>query len=151
MNPEKQSEQNNLNPLSQQPSNRSSMPLTAGILLILAGALALASSITSYFTFNLETLESTGIISQFQQISPSITPEQVLGYVKTCNLIFCVIAVFPILGGLLALKKKMWGISLAGSIIGLFSIGFLFTSSGLSLIALILLILSKQEFYKPTD
>ena len=127
-------------------SNRSSYPFIAGILLILAGMLSLISFIISYFTLNLETIESTGIISQFQQILPSITSEQVLNYVQTCNIIFCVIAVFPILGGLLALKKKMWGISLAGSIIGLFSIGFLFTSSVLSLVGLILLIFSKKEF-----
>ncbi|MCK5636854.1 MAG: hypothetical protein KAH91_05470, partial [Thermoplasmatales archaeon] len=123
-----------------------SMPLIAGILLIVAGVFSLISFITSYLVLDLTTIESMGFITQFQQIYPDMTPEQVLGFVKTCTIVFLIIAIFPILGGILALKKKMWGIALACSIIGLFSIGILFTSSVISLIAMILLIISRNEF-----
>ncbi|MCK5259418.1 MAG: hypothetical protein KAJ69_07835 [Thermoplasmatales archaeon] len=129
-----------------QSSNKSSMPLIAGILLIVAGVFSLISFITSYLVLDLTTIESMGFITQFQQIYPDMTPEQVLGFVKTCTIVFLIIAIFPILGGILALKKKMWGIALACSIIGLFSIGILFTSSVISLIAMILLIISRNEF-----
>lgn len=129
-----------------QSSNKSSIPLIAGILLIVAGVFSLISFITSYLVLDLTTIESMGFITQFQQIYPDMTPEQVLGIVKTCTIVFLIIAIFPILGGILALKKKMWGIALACSIIGLFSIGILFTSSVISLIAMILLIISRNEF-----
>ncbi len=129
-----------------QSSNKNSMPLIAGILLIVAGVFSLISFITSYLALDLATIESMGFVTQFQQIYPTMTSEQVLGFVKTCTIVFLIIAIFPILGGILALKKKMWGIALACSIIGLFSIGILFTSSVISLIAMILLIISRKEF-----
>ena len=129
-----------------QSSNKSSMPLIAGILLIVAGVFSLISFITSYLVLDISTIETMDLVTQFQQIYPDMTSEQVLGIVKTCTIVFLIIAIFPILGGILALKKKMWGIALACSIIGLFSIGILFTSSVISLIAMILLIISRNEF-----
>ncbi|MCK4365243.1 MAG: hypothetical protein KAW45_04280 [Thermoplasmatales archaeon] len=138
--------QDSINYPYQQSSNKSSMPLIAGILLIVAGVFSLISFITSYLVLDLTTIESMGFVTQFQQIYPDMTAEQILGFVRTCTIVFLIIAIFPILGGILALKKKMWGIALACSIIGLFSIGILFTSSVISLIAMILLIISRNEF-----
>lgn len=138
--------QDNTNYTYQQPSNKSTMRIIAGILLIVAGVFSIISFLSSYLILDISTVESMDYISQFQQIYPEITAEQVLGFVKTCTLVFLIISIFPILGGILSLKKKMWGIALACSIIGLFSIGILFTSSILSLIAMILLIISRGEF-----
>jgi hypothetical protein len=49
------------------------------------------------------------------------------------------------LGGILAIKRKLFGISVACSIIGLFSFG-MFISSIFSLIALVLLIITRKEY-----
>ena len=130
---------------NQQPSNKNSYPLIAGLLLIIAGILGIINWIQT-FSLDATTLGSLFDISQIQEIYPQITYEQILGFLQTCAIIGIIISVFPILGGLLAIKKKLYYIAVTGSIIGLFSIGIMLTSSILSLIALILLILSKKEF-----
>ena len=130
---------------NQQPSNKNSYPLIAGIMLIIAGILGIINWIQT-FTLDVTTLGSLFDINQIQEIYPQITYEQILGFLQTCAIIGIIISVFPILGGLLAIKKKLYYIAVTGSIIGLFSIGIMLTSSLLSLIALILLIISKKEF-----
>ena len=135
----------NVEPLSQQPSNRSSFLTIAGLLLIIAGVLGIFNWI-QFFLLDATTIESSIDISQIQVINPSITYEQLLGFLQTCAIIGIIISVFPILGGLLAIKKKLYYIAIATSIIGLFSIGIMFSSSILSLIGLVLLILSRQSF-----
>lgn len=129
------------------PSKKNQYPLIAGILLILAGITSLISWI-SYFSIDVSTIEQSGVMSQFQQINPDITSEEVLGFLKTCATIGIIISIFPFLGGILAIKRKLFGIAVACSIIGLFSLGMLFSSSIFSFIALILLILSRKEFKK---
>ncbi len=127
--------------------NKSPIPMIAGILLIIAGILAFLFWI-QFFTIDVATLESLIDISQFEQINPSISSEQIVEFLNTCAIIGCIIVVFTILGGILSLKRKLWGIALACSIIGLFSLGILLFSSVLSLIAMILLIISRKEFEK---
>jgi len=129
----------------QQSTNRSSFLKLAGFLLIIAGLLAIVNWIQIF------SLESTSIqsfidINQIREFNPNITYEQLLGLLQTCAIIGIIISVFPILAGLLAIQKKLYYIAIAGSIIGLFSIGIMFLSSILSLIGLILLIISRQNF-----
>ena len=132
------------NPLIQS-SNNKSFPRIAGILLIIAGILALVYWI-QFLLLDITILESYIDIDQLQKFDPTITIEQIVEILNTCAVIGCVISIFPIMGGILAIKKKLWGISLVGSIIGIFTLGIIFTSSILSLISLILLIISKKEF-----
>lgn len=138
-------EKDNLKYSVQPTSNKSILPTIIGFLLIIAGVLAIMNWL-SVFLLDITTLGSYYDISQLQQVYPNITPEQFLGFLKTCAAIGLIISIFPILGGLLAIKRKMWGISVACSIIGLLSIGILFTSSLFSLIAIIILFISKKEF-----
>lgn len=141
----KQPEKDDLqNPLQQLTNNRS-YPKIAGILLIIAGILALIFWI-QFLLLDSTMLESYVDISQLQQLDPSLTIDRIVEILNTCSIIGCILTIFPILGGILAIKKKLWGISLVGSIFGLFTLGIFFTSSILSLIALILLITSKNEF-----
>ncbi|KYK30863.1 MAG: hypothetical protein AYK22_02915 [Thermoplasmatales archaeon SG8-52-3] len=142
---EKPNDSLNLEPFSQKPSNKNSYPLIAGILLIIAGILALFNW-GQFFLLDATTIESFFDISQIQVINPSITYDQILGFLQTCAIIGIIISIFPILGGILAIKKKQYYIAIATSVIGLFTIGIIFTSSVLSLIGLILLVLSKQNF-----
>jgi hypothetical protein len=128
-----------------QPSNKNSYPLIAGIMLIIAGIIGIINWIQT-FSLDATTLGSLFDINQIQEIYPQITYEQILGFLQTCAIIGIIISIFPIFGGILAVKKKLYYIALTGSIIGLFSIGIMFSSSVLSLIALVLLIISKKEF-----
>jgi len=135
----------NYEPSSKQPSNKNSYPLIAGLLLIIAGILGIFNW-SQVFLLDATTLGSFFDISEIQEFYPSITYDQLLGLFQTCAIIGIIISVFPILGGLLAVKKKLYYIALTGSIIGLFSIGIMLSSSILSLIGLVLLIFSKQQF-----
>jgi len=64
-----------------------------------------------------------------------------------CGTIGCILSAFPILGGIVTLKRKLRGLALVGSLVGLFLIGPVFVSSILSLIGLILIVKSKKEFH----
>lgn len=127
------------------PTKKSSLPLYAGILLILAGIFALINWIPMLY-LDVETLEELNYISQLQKQYPSITTVQALGFLKTCATIGIIISIFPLLGGILSIKRKLFGIAVACSIIGIFSIGIIFSSSILSLVGLIILIISRKEY-----
>lgn len=128
----------------QQPTNKSSMPLIAGILLIISGIIAIAFWI--YFNLVLDTILTEEMMSSYKELSPDITIEQIQQMFTICGTIFCGLSIFPILGGILAIKKKMWGIALAGGILGLFTLGFIVVSPILSLVGIILIFISRDEF-----
>jgi hypothetical protein len=128
-----------------QSQNKNQIPLFAGILLIIAGILAFLFW-SQFFSIDVATLESLIDISQFEQINPSISAEQIVGLLNTCAIIGCIIGVFSILGGVLSLKRKLWAIALVCSVISLFSLGIFLLSSILSFVAMILLIISRKEF-----
>ena len=119
-----------------------SKSLIAGILLILAGILAIvnwalvATSDISTFTD----------ISQLQEISPEISIETIEGFLSICASIGIIISIITILSGIFTIKTKIWTLSIIGGILGLFLIGPILISSILSLIALILILLSRKEF-----
>lgn len=142
---DKPPEKDNLNNTYQTIKQQSILPTITGLLLIIAGILAIMNW-ASIYLLDINTLSSYYDIKQLQQVYPDITSEQFLSFIKTCAVIGFVISIFPILGGILALKRKMWGISVACSIIGLLSIGILFTSSIFCFIAIIILFISKKEF-----
>lgn len=126
-------------------SGKSYFPIIAGIILIIAGALALITFI-QVLIIDISTLESIIDVTQFQTSEVNLSSAQIKEIMNTCAIIGCIISVFPILGGILSFRKKLWGIALACSIIGLFSFGPMLISSILCLIALIFVAISKQEF-----
>ena len=138
-------DQINYNDIPQQSSNRNSYPLIAGLLLIIAGILGILNWIST-FSLDAATLGSLIDITQLQEINPLISSEQIVSFLQTCAIIGIIISIFPILGGLLAINRKLYYIAVTGGILGLFSIGIAFSSSVLSLIGIILLILSKEQF-----
>ena len=77
--------------------------------------------------------------------------EQIETFLSICATIGIILSIFPLLGGILSLKRKMWGIAIVMSIIGLFTIGPIFASSILALVGLILIAISKNEFQHKSD
>ena len=131
-------------PPLQQSQRTSSYPMIGGILLSIAGIIGLIYGV--YITTNVDFFTSMIDISYLQSLDPNITIETMKDTIVICGTILSIISIFPILGGILSLKRKLWGVVLACSIIGLFSIGYIFTSSILCLIALVLIAVSKREF-----
>ena len=137
--------ENNSNKTFLEKKDRSLFVIISAVLLIIAGVLALLSYI-QILIIDVNTIESLIDIAQFQDQNVNLTSAQIKEFLNTCAIIGCIISVFPILSGILSFKKKLWGIALAGALIGLFSFGPMFISSILCLISAILLFLSKQEF-----
>lgn len=126
-------------------SDKTSFPVIAGVILIIAGTLALISFVQVLFV-DVNTIESVMDFAQIQTSDVNLTSAQVKEFMNTCAVIGCIISVLTLLGGILSYRKKLWGMALSCSIIGLFSLGPMFVSSILSFIALILIAFSKQEF-----
>jgi len=109
--------------------NKSWMPMTAGILDIICGAWAL------FFAFMLAFLGS--VIRAIAQIPPMMAP--IFGVLA---IPFAVLGILAIVGGVFALRRKVWGLALAGSIAALFAPWFWL----LGIAAIVFTALSKSEF-----
>ena len=127
-------------------NNRISLPFIAAILLILAGIFAIITwlSIAALDMSIVETLINT-------QDSMSISAESLKDTFVVCGALGFFFGVFIILGGIMVLKRQLWGMGIAAGVIGIFSIGPIFLSSIMSFLALIFLLYSKKEFYNPKD
>lgn len=123
-------------PQSPQPAQRSALPTAGGVLLLIAGIIALINWIWVAFV--------AGTIGGMMTAIPGLGGFGAIMIV--CGVVGIIFSIIALVGGVMAIQRKMWGLALAGSILGLFTIGFVFVSSILSLIALILIALSKSEF-----
>jgi hypothetical protein len=142
---EEQKEFDNIQNLPEIPSKKNQYPKIAGILLVLAGILSLIFWLQNYL-IDVIYLEESGILSQVQELDLDITAEELVSVLKTCATIGIIVSIFPLLGGILSIKRKLFGIVIVCSIIGIFSLGILFLSSIFSLIGLILLFVSRKEY-----
>jgi len=136
----------NENPISdsytdqQQSINPSSMPLIAGIFLIVAGLLGL-------FTWSMALALDSSMLQNVLPTDSPISVEQLQSILMTCGIIGCILSVFTLTGGIVALKRIAWGLAIVGGILGLFTIGPFFLGSVISLIGFILVVISRKEFH----
>jgi hypothetical protein len=121
-------------------------PLIAGILLIIAGIMAILTWV-AVFSIDYTLID----LSMIETQNVTISTEQLQSILSICATLGIILSIFPLIAGILSIQKKLWGGALAGSIIGLFTIGPVFLSSLLSLISLILLFLAKSEFQKEKE
>jgi hypothetical protein len=122
-------------PMSPPSGSSSPLPIVAGILLIIV---ALQAYIVGGALF-----VGSEFVSSFSDVPGADTLSDIL---KVCGIIFIILGILVILGAVSAITKKSWGLALVGSIIGIFTIGYYLTGTLLSIVALILLALSKDEF-----
>jgi hypothetical protein len=109
------------------------MPMTAGILDIIAGCFgliggsillvlgAVGSSIMAYF-------------------APQLPPAVAVVILSSIAVPLIIVGILAIVGGIYALRRKIWGLALAGSIAAFFP------SWVLGITAIVLTALSKNEF-----
>jgi len=111
------------------------IPMVAAILMIVA-------AIDGMTFWAVIAFSSAAILGLF---GPFAAGFQTLFYI--CGAIAIIFGIIEILGGVMALRRRMWSLALVGSILGLFFFGWLgFEASLLSLVALILLVISRKEF-----
>jgi hypothetical protein len=110
------------------------MPMIGGILLIVAGLIGIG--FWAYVAF------LGAAIGGMLPIGGGLFTTIIL----VCGAIEIVFGILALLGGLMAIRRKMWALALVGSILGLFTFGFYGLSSILSFVALIILAISRKEF-----
>lgn len=121
----------------QLPEGKSFKSLLAGILLMVSGVLGLFLWLSIFF---FDTSNFYSILYSQQKIWFSLEDLQV--WFTTCGIIGIIFSLFSLLGGLLAIKRKLWGLALLGGILGLFTL----SGSITALIGLILVVLTRKEF-----
>jgi hypothetical protein len=132
----------------QSPARSYSLPLIAGILLIIAGVVSIISWIP-ILTIDESLIETMIDISQIQQqVGYTINIGDIKEAITICSIIGIILSIFPILGGILSVKRKLWGIALAGAIIGLVTFIPAIIPGVLSVISIILLVISRNKFKK---
>ena len=118
-----------------------SKPLIAGILLLISGILGILTWIAA-LSIDLSMID----LSMMELQNMTFSPDQLKAIINICALIGIIFSVLPILGGILCIQKKAWIGAFICSIFGLFTIGPFFISSILALIALVLIVMSKEQF-----
>jgi hypothetical protein len=124
---------------AQQQSNPSMMPMLAGILLIIAGLLGL-------LTWAAALAVDTSMIQSFLPANSPITADQLRSFLMVCGIIGSILSIVALAGGIVALRRRGWGLAIVGSILGLFTVGPYLLASILALVGLILLVISRKEF-----
>ena len=111
---------------------RTSKPIIAGVLEIIAGVLGLLAAVSLFI--------GVGVTNGSLGIPLGPIPAFVPGLIKGLGFLTIILAILSLAGGIFALLRKMWGLALAGSI------GAFFTAIILGIPAIILIALSKKEF-----
>jgi hypothetical protein len=124
---------------NQQPIKLSSKPLIAGILLIIAGLLGI-------FTWSMALALDVSTLQNVLPADMPISVEQLQSFLNTCGIIGCILSIFALVGGIVAVNRKAWGLAVVGGILGLFTIGPFLLGSIIALIGLILVAISRKDF-----
>jgi hypothetical protein len=123
------------------PQQRSAKPLLGGILIIVAGVLALAMAV-SFIVLDPHDIENL----DYQQLRDSgITATDLDEILGICGAIEIVFGAIAIIGGVFAVMRKHFALAVVGGIFGLIGIGFL-VGGLLGLIGLVLIVISRSEF-----
>ncbi len=118
--------------MGERTSYETSRPLIAGMALIIAGILEMASgAMVLLMGGTIGGLIGDGGVSDFLAIFGALV------------LIFGLIA---LIGGVAAVRKKYWPIAVVGGVVAIFGIGPSFLGTVLGLIGLALLVISRKEF-----
>jgi len=117
--------------------------MIAGILMIIAFLIAVYQA-AGIFLLETNTMDIEDQIDN--QVDQDIDMSFIDTILNICGAVMLIFGFFLLLGGIFAIKKVHWMIAFIGSLLGVFTIGPLFAGSILSLIALVLLFLAKDEF-----
>jgi hypothetical protein len=130
----------------QVPHSTSSLKI-GGILLILVGISIIIHWIYFLVTPDfLNAIMSTGVYN-----NTNITRQDITTVYNFCGTLAIGLSLFTILGGILAIRKQMFWLSLIGGILGIFAIAplFLFIPNIISLIGVILVLRARKDFLLP--
>lgn len=114
------------------PQERTALPIAGGALLLVAGILG----IVQWGWVFAAGATALGLGIPIPGLAEAIA---------ICGAIGIIFSLIALLGGVFAIQRKMWGLAIAGGILGLFTLGFVIGSI-LALIGLILVAVARKEF-----
>ncbi len=106
----------------------------AGILMIIVFLIALGSSGSIFFMGE----DMVGGLDEWFRDD--------FGALQACGILLLVFGIISLIGSVCAIKHVSWPMALIASILGIFTIGPYYLGSILSVAALLLIIMSKDEF-----
>ncbi|MDD1767958.1 MAG: zinc ribbon domain-containing protein [Methanomassiliicoccales archaeon] len=119
------------------------IPLIGGILVMISGVIGIVIGLTM-------AVAAAAIGDILGDLYGGMYGLDVLGMIEgiivACGVIWFIIGLIALIGGVFALRKKRWGIAIVGGVFALLTIGPYFLASILGLIGLILIAISKREF-----
>ncbi|HEV8594115.1 MAG TPA: hypothetical protein VGR51_01130 [Thermoplasmata archaeon] len=121
-------------PMYAGPKPPSAIPVVGGILLIVAAILGFVG-IALWF------LVAGSLTSGIPFLGAALG-----AILLVCGAIVAIFSAFALIGGIMAIRRKMWGLALTGGILGLFTLGPYGVGSLLALVGLILVGISHDEF-----
>ncbi|MDD4307806.1 MAG: zinc ribbon domain-containing protein [Thermoplasmata archaeon] len=127
------------------PQRRSSGMATAGgALIIIAAVLGLITAIAIMWLGN---FMSYDFLSDYgSEYDYAYDYDDVSSILYVCGAVILIFSIIALLGGVMAVTKKSWGLAILGGIFSMFCIGPIFLSSILGLIGLILVAASREDF-----
>jgi hypothetical protein len=116
-------------------------PTVAGILDIVGGALSILGAIALFLGILLFIpISSSGGPGPVPEMGCWMIPGILEAILLIAAVYFIVVGVLPIIGGVYALRRKKWGLALAGSIAAIFG------SLVMGILATIFIAMSRDEF-----
>ena len=121
-------------------------PVIAGVLLIVVAVMGLIVAMVFMGAVDI----GLGMLDSYVVEDPTGTAtgmvDMIQGILMVCGVIFMIFGLLALLGGLMPVLRKSWGLAMMGAIFGIFTLGPYALGSILSIVALILIIMSKDEF-----
>lgn len=134
------SEQENL----QHSQSKNSMLKIAGIILIIAGIITIIHWVYIMISPNfIDILMNTGVYDNM-----NITSEELAAVFNFCGVLGIGLSLFTIIGGIVALQRRMFWLALIGGIVGIFAISplFFFIPNIVSLMGTLLVFRARKDF-----
>ncbi len=126
------------------PVSETIKPVLAGILFIASGVIAIIFWLL--LVLSVDTVVLMMDLSQFQSMYPEITVAEITSMLTICGTVLALLGVFPLLTGILSVKRKQWSIALVCGIISLSGL-FAIIPGILAVIGLLFLVISRKEFH----
>ncbi|MDH7508198.1 MAG: zinc ribbon domain-containing protein [Methanomassiliicoccales archaeon] len=116
-----------------------SKPVVGGALIIISGLIGIV--------MGLILAALSGEIEEMLQdmYGPDVI-SAVEGALVACGVIWFIIGLIALVGGVFAIRRKKWGFAIVGGVLALLTVGPWFIGSILGLVGLILIAMSRNEF-----
>jgi len=121
------------------PPKKSALPVAGGILIIVAGLLAVAMGVF-YLALDVSELRDSGVT-----IPGDVSDEDLQNVLSLCGALAMVFGLVAVVGGIFGMMRKNFALGIVGGIFGMLGVGFAFGAL-LAIIGLILIALSRKEF-----